>query len=225
MAEQKNTLDPLNVDEALATSETFLLKYKNIILGAVIGVVVVVCAVVGYQHFISEPKELKASEALFKGQEYFSNSNYDVALKGDSLGYAGFLKIAAEFGGTDAGNLAMAYAGLSYAQLGQYEEAVKCLNSFSADDYLVAPALIGTMGNCYAQLGQLDKAAAMLLKAADKANSTSLSPIYLIQAGQLLEKLGKKSEAIAAYRQVKQDYPNSYQAMDIDKYIEAASIK
>ncbi len=225
MAEQKNTLDPLNVDEALATSETFLLKYKNIILGAVVGVVVVVCAVVGYQHFISEPKELKASEALFKGQEYFSNSNYDVALKGDSLGYAGFLKIAAEFGGTDAGNLAMAYAGLSYAQLGQYEEAVKCLNSFSADDYLVAPALIGTMGNCYAQLGQLDKAAAMLLKAADKANSTSLSPIYLIQAGQLLEKLGKKSEAIAAYRQVKQDYPNSYQAMDIDKYIEAASIK
>lgn len=225
MAEQKNTLDPLNVDEALATSETFLLKYKNIILGAVVGVVVVVCAVVGYQHFISEPKELKASEALFKGQEYFSNSNYDVALKGDSLGYAGFLKIAAEFGGTDAGNLAMAYAGLSYAQLGQYEEAVKCLNSFSADDYLVAPALIGTMGNCYAQLGQLDKAAAMLLKAADKANSTSLSPIYLIQAGQLLEKLGKKSEAIAAYRQLKQDYPNSYQAMDIDKYIEAASIK
>lgn len=225
MAEQKNTLDPLNVDEALATSETFLLKYKNIILGAVVGVVVVVCAVVGYQHFISEPKELKASEALFKGQEYFSNSNYDVALKGDSLGYAGFLKIAAEFGGTDAGNLAMAYAGLSYAQLGQYEEAVKCLNSFSADDYLVAPALIGTMGNCYAQLGQPDKAAAMLLKAADKANSTSLSPIYLIQAGQLLEKLGKKSEAIAAYRQVKQDYPNSYQAMDIDKYIEAASIK
>ena len=121
MAEQKNTLDPLNVDEALATSETFLLKYKNIILGAVVGVVVVVFAVVGYQHFISEPKELKASEALFKGQEYFSNSNYDVALKGDSLGYAGFLKIAAEFGGTDAGNLVMAYAGLSYAQLGQYE--------------------------------------------------------------------------------------------------------
>ena len=225
MAEQKNILDPLNVDGALETSETFFMKYKNLMLGVVAGIVIVVCAVIGYQHFISGPKALKASEALFKGQDYFSNDQYETALNGDSLGYAGFLKIAAEFGGTDAGNLAMAYAGLSYAQLGQYEEAVKCLNSFSADDYLVAPALIGTMGNCYAQLGQLDKAAAMLLKAADKANSTSLSPIYLIQAGQLLEKLGKKSEAIAAYRQVKQDYPNSYQAMDIDKYIEAASIK
>ena len=30
MAEQKNTQDPLNVDEALVTSETFFLKYKNL---------------------------------------------------------------------------------------------------------------------------------------------------------------------------------------------------
>ena len=60
-----------------------------------------------------------------------------------------------------------------YAQLGKYEDAVKYLDKFSADDYMVAPAIIGTMGNCYAQMGQLDKAAATLLKAADKANSTT----------------------------------------------------
>lgn len=223
MAEQKNTLDPLNVDEALVTSETFLLKYKNLMLGVVVGIVVVVCAVLGYKNFISEPKAQKASEALFKGQAYFSNDNFEIALNGDSLGYAGFLKIADEFSGTDAGNLANAYAGLSYAQLGKYEEALKYLDKFSADDYFVAPALMGTMGNCYAQLGQLDKAAATLLKAADKADSPSLSPNYLIQAGQILEKQGKKAEALDAYKQVKSKYANSYQAMDIDKYIERAS--
>ena len=31
MAEQKHTHDPLNVDEALSTSEAFLLKYKNLL--------------------------------------------------------------------------------------------------------------------------------------------------------------------------------------------------
>ncbi len=223
MAEQKNTQDPLNVDEALVTSETFFLKYKNLMLGVVVGLVVVVCAVLGYKNFISEPKAQKASEALFKGQQYFSNDNFEAALNGDSLGYAGFLKIADEFSSTDAGNLANAYAGLCYAQLGQYEEAVKFLDKFSSDDYFVAPALMGTMGNCYAQMGQLDKAAATLLKAADKADSPSLSPNYLIQAGQILEKLGKNAEAVKAYQQVKSKYANSYQSMDIDKYIERAS--
>ena len=32
-------------------------------------------------------------------------------------------------------------------------------------------------------------------------------------------------EAVEAYKTVKKDYANSYQAMDIDKYIERASIK
>ena len=90
---------------------------------------------------------------------------------------------------------------------------------------MVAPAMLGTIGNCYAQLGQLDKAAATLLKAAEKANSVVLSPVYLLEAGQILEKQGKNSEAVEAYKQIKNKYGNSMQAMDIDKYIDRASIK
>ena len=225
MTEKKHTQDPLNVDEALSTSEAFLLKNKNLLLGIVAAIVVVVAGVLGYKHFISAPKELKAAEAIFKGEQYFGADNYEIALNGDSTGYAVFVKLADEFSGTDAGNLANAYAGICYAQLGKYEDAIKFLDKFSADDYFVAPAIIGTLGNCYAQVGQLDKAAATLLKAADKANSVSLSPIYLLQAGQILEKQGKNAEAVEAYKQIKTKYANSYQAMDIDKYIERASIK
>lgn len=225
MTEQKHTHEPMNVDEALITSEAFLIKYKNVMLGAVVALIVIVGGYLGYKHFISDPKEAKASEAIFKGEQYFGASNYEVALNGDSLGYAGFIKLADEFSGTDAGNLANAYAGICYAQLGKYEDATKYLDKFSADDQLVAPAILGTMGNCYAQMNQLDKAAATLLKAADRANSNALSPVYLIQAGQILEKQGKNAEALEAYKQVKVKYPNSFQAMDIDKYIDRASIK
>lgn len=191
MTEQKHTNDPLNVDEALSTSEAFLIKNKNVLWGAVVALVVIVGGFLGYKHFISEPNELKASEAIFKGEQYFGADNFEVALKGDSLGYAGFVKLADEFSGTDAGNLANAYAGLCYAQLGKYEDAIKYLDKFSGDDLLVAPSVMGALGNCYAQTGQLDKAAATLLKAADRANSLSISPIFLIQAGQILEKQGK----------------------------------
>ncbi|MBO7270193.1 MAG: tetratricopeptide repeat protein [Bacteroidales bacterium] len=225
MAEQKHTQDPLDLEVAMSASEAFIIKYKNKFLTGIAAIVILVGGVLGYQHFISEPNEKKASEALFKGEQYFNADNFELALNGDSLGYEGFLNVANKFSGTDAGKLANAYACLCYAQLGNYEEAVNYLNKFNANDHLVSPALLGTMGNCYAQLGQLDKAAATLVKAADKANSQALSPIYLIQAGQIYEKLGKKSEAVSAYKTVKEKYFNSYQSMDIDKYIERASVK
>ena len=225
MADKKQTQDPLDLEVAMSSSEAFIIKYKNKFLAGIAAIVIVVGGVLGYQHFIAEPNEKKASEALFKGEQYFMADNYEFALNGDSLGYEGFLKVADEFSGTDAGQLANAYAGICYAQLGQYENAVKFLDKFNADDQLVSPALMGTLGNCYAQLGQLDKGAATLIKAADKADSQALSPIYLIQAGQIYEKLGKKSEALSAYQTVKDKYFNSYHAMEIDKYIERASVK
>ena len=225
MAEKKQTQDPLDLEEAMSSSEAFIIKYKNKFLAGIAAIVIVVGGVLGYQHFISEPNEKKASEALFRGEQYFMADNYEMALNGDSLGYEGFLKVADKFSGTDAGELANAYAGICYAQLGQYENAIQFLNKFSADDQLVSPALMATMGNCYIQMGQLDKGAAALVKAADKANSQALSPIYLIQAGQVYEKLGKNSEAISAYQTIKDKYFNSYQSMDIDKYIERASVK
>ena len=225
MADKKQTQDPLDLEVAMSSSEAFIIKYKNKFLAGIAAIVIVVGGVLGYQHFIAEPNGKKASEALFKGEQYFMADNYEFALNGDSLGYEGFLKVADEFSGTDAGQLANAYAGICYAQLGQYENAVKFLDKFNADDQLVSPALMGTLGNCYAQLGQFDKGAATLMKAANKADSQALSPIYLIQAGQIYEKLGKKSEALSAYQTVKDKYFNSYHAMEIDKYIERASVK
>ncbi len=225
MTDKKHTHDPLNLDEAMSSSEAFLIKYKNRFLGGVAAVVILIGGYMGYKHFIAEPKEEKATEALFRGEEYFDDGNYDLALNGDSLGYKGFINVANEFSGTDAGNLANAYAGISLAQLGKYDEAIKYLDKFSADDQLISPAILGTIGNCYAQIGQLDKAAATLMKAADKADSQALSPIYLIQAGEIFEKQGKNAEAVNAYKLIKDKYFESYQSMDIDKYIERASIK
>ena len=225
MAEKKQTKDPLEIEEALDTTEAFLIKNKNTFLIAVIALVVIVGGYIGYKNLISEPREEKASAAIAKGEQYFRENNFELALNGDSLGYAGFLKLADEFSGTDAANLSSAYAGICYAQLGQYENAIKCLTDFDADDYLVAPSVLGTLGNCYANLGQLDKAAATLIKAANKAKSISLSPTFLIQAGEIYEKLGKNAEAIDAYKTVKSEYANSYQAMDIDKYIQRATVK
>lgn len=224
MAEQKKANEALNVEEALTQSEAFLIKNKKAIIGAVVAVIIIVAGIVMYKNLYAEPREEKAQAALFKGQEYFEADLYEQALNGDSIGFVGFAKIADQYSGTDAANLAEAYMGICYAHLGKYEEAVKALDSFSGKDLLVAPAMKGAMGNCYAQLGQLDKAASMLLKAADEADNNSLSPIYLQQAGEILVKQGKYDDAIKAYTKIKDKYFRSYQSMDIDKYIEQAKL-
>ena len=224
MAEQKNQNEHLNVEDALTQSEAFLIKYKNAIIGGVVAVIIIVAGFIMYKNLYAEPREEKAQAALFKGQEYFEQDAYEQALNGDSIGYTGFLKVADEYSGTKAANLAKAYAGICYAQLGKYEEAVKMLDSFNGKDQMVAPAILGAAGNCYAQLGQLDKAASTLMSAADKADNNTLSPIFLMQAGEILVKQGKYDDAVDAYTKIKDKYFQSYQAMDIDKYIEQAKL-
>ena len=224
MAEQKNQNEHLNVEDALTQSEAFLIKYKNAIIGGVVAVIIIVAGFIMYKNLYAEPREEKAQAALFKGQEYFEQDAFEQALNGDSIGYTGFLKVADEYSGTKAANLAKAYAGICYAQLGKYEEAVKMLDSFNGKDQMVAPAILGAAGNCYAQLGQLDKAASTLMSAADKADNNTLSPIFLMQAGEILVKQGKYDDAVDAYTKIKDKYFQSYQAMDIDKYIEQAKL-
>ena len=66
MAEQKHTQDPLDMEEALSTSEAFLIKYKGKILGTIAAVVIIIAGFMGYKHFISElcSKENNISEPI-----------------------------------------------------------------------------------------------------------------------------------------------------------------
>jgi tetratricopeptide (TPR) repeat protein len=226
MAKQNNPQSELTpMEETLNRSETFFLKYQKQIIGIVAAVVVVVAAAILYHTYVAEPAAQKASTSLAKGQEYFANEQFEKALNGDSLGFAGFAKLAADLGG-DAGNLANLYAGLCYAQTGKWQEAVTYIEKFDGvDDQMISPAALGALGNAYAHLNQLDKAVATLKKAAELADNNSLSPTFLVQAGEILESQGKKDEALKLYQTVKEKYFNSMAYQTIDAYIERASAK
>lgn len=219
--------------EAATQSEAFFQKNGKLLLIAVVALLVIIAGYFSYKTFISSPREDKASTALARGQEYFNAEQFDKALNGDGASYAGFIKIASDYSGTDAGNLANLYAGLSYAQLDKWQEAVKYLEDYSpADDAMVSPAAIQALGNAYAHVGQIDKAISKLKEAASKADSqakdganNSISPTFLLQAGQLLESQNKTSEALQIYQDIKSKYVNSpiVQTNEIDKYIERAT--
>jgi tetratricopeptide (TPR) repeat protein len=88
---------------------------------------------------------------------------------------------------------------------------------------MISPAAVAALGNCYAKAGDIDKAVSLLKEAAEKADNNTLSPLFLIQAGELLESQNKVDEALKLYQTAKDKYPVNAEAQQIDKYIQHAT--
>ncbi|MBR1547604.1 MAG: tetratricopeptide repeat protein [Prevotella sp.] len=203
-------------EQQVSKTEEFFEKNKKTLIACVVAIVVIAVGVILFNNYYLEPRSNEASTELAKSQELFEQQEFEKAL-------TGFQKVAADYSSTDAGNLAKLYIGLCQANLGKWQEAVNALESFSGkDDQMISPAAEGALGNAYAHLKQLDKAVEHLKKAAKQADNNSLSPIFLIQAGEILESQDKKGEALKLYQEVKEKYQNSMQYQTIDKYIERA---
>ena len=218
------------VVESLNKSEAFFLKYKKPIIAAIVALIVIIVGFMLVKQYVLEPRENEASTALAKGQELMNAQQFDKALKGDGATFGGFLKIASDYSGTDAGNLANLYAGLCYAnqEKPDWKKALEYVEQFDTKgDQLISPASQMARGDIYANNDQLDKAVESFKKAADMADSKaedklnySIAPLALRKAGIILESQNKKAEANAIYKQIKEKYINSPIRQDIDKYIE-----
>lgn len=216
--------------QELNKQEAFFLKFRKQILIAVAALIIVVGGWAAYSNLVAGPREEKASTALAKAQDLFGQGEFQKALNGDKT-MEGFLAVAENYGDTDAANLAKAYAGLCYANMAKWKEAVTYLEDFSArEDMMISPAITGALANAYANTGDVDKAISTFKKAAEMADSkaednvnNSLAPTYMISAARLLESQNKKSEALEIYKEVKEKYVNSASSQDIDKYIERVS--
>lgn len=210
--------------EQKSAAESFISKNAKRIAVALAVIVIGGAGYFMYDAFVVQPNNKEAQEKIVASENYFKDKEYEKALNGDSINGGGFLQIIDEYGNTPTGNLAKLQAGLCYAQLGQYEQAVTYLEQYdSCDDAIITPAAIMALGNCYAQLDQEIKAAETLEKAAKKADNNTISPICLMQAADLYIKQGKKDKALACYQTIKEKYTTSAMAGNIDKYINSIS--
>lgn len=212
-------------NETLNKSEAFFLKYKKEIIGGVIAVVAIIAIWAVLQTFVFGPRGENQKYEMSKAQAFFNSDMMTQAVMGDSTNTKGFAQLAEDLSGENA-NLANLYAGLAMAQEGKWEDAVKYLEKFNdCGDQMVSPAAEAALGNAYAHLNKLEEAVKHLKHAAERADNNSLSPTFLIQAGEILENQGKKEEALELYKQVKEKYFQSVSAKTIDAYIERASTK
>ena len=219
MATKKQETKEQELEEIVSKSEMFIEQNSKKILIGIVAIIVIVAAYFGYEHAYRIPLEKKANAALFKGEQYFAKDSFALALNGNGADYQGLESVISEFGSTNAGNLAKAYAGICYFKLGENEKALNKLKSFDSKDNMVSPAIVGLIGDCYVNMGQIEEGITYFKKAANVANNEVISPVYLKKAGIAYENLKKYPEALQVYQEIKDKYFNSFEASDIDKYI------
>jgi len=212
------------VNEALSRSEQFIEKNQKNLLIALAVIVVVVGGIIYFRHSYLVPREKTAQEMIYIGEQYFAMDSFQLALNGDGAEYIGFEGIIDDYSVTKTAKLAAVYAGLCYKNMGNFEKAADYLGRSNAGDIMVSPAIKGAIGDCYVEMGDLNKAVGYFEKAAEAKNEL-LAPIFLMKAGRAYEALEKWSKAVNVYEQLKERYPLSQEGMDIDRYIERAKAK
>jgi len=220
MAKKTKVSDPKglkNVEETLSRTEQFLENnYKNLLTGLII--IVLLVGVFWLSRIILGNRQEEAQAQMFQAERYLEMDSLSLALYGDG-NYLGFIDIASDYKLTNSGNLARYCAGICYLNLGEYENAIDYLQKYKKKDRIIGSLAIGAIGDAYVEMDQLDKGVEKYIEAAEYADNSFNTPIYLMKAGEIYELSGNYAEALKAYERIEDEYPLSTEGLTIDKYI------
>ncbi len=209
----------------------FWADYNKPVMYFASAVIIILAGWLVYKYMFKIPKEEKANDVVFITQKYFqefSNASSDSVrvmlaakcLNGDGVN-PGALKIINKYPGTDAANLCNYYAGACYLHLKQYDKAINFLKDFDADGaFQIKSHAYGMMGDASAELNKNDQALDYYKKAADVDEKDEFtSSEFLFRAALFAEVNGKTKEAIELFKKIKEEYPLSEKAADVDRYL------
>jgi tetratricopeptide (TPR) repeat protein len=212
------------VENILGKTEHYIEENQKSLTIIVAAIVVVVLGYLGYTNLYVAPMEEEARSQMYMAERYFERDSFHLALYGDG-NYPGFVDIIDDFGVTKTANTARYYAGISFLRIGEFETAIEHLTRFDSRDQLVAPVALGAIGDAYVELGDLEKAASFYSKAARRRSNEFTSPIYWMKAGIVYEELGKYNRALEAYETIKDNYPESNEGRQVEKYVARVQLK
>ena len=214
------------VVEAVSKTEQFFNENKKTLLYIIGGIIVACAALFCWHKFIHQPKVEEAQGQMAFAEENFRNAadstGYALALYGDG-NVLGFEQIADEYG-KKAGKVVYFYAGVCEYNLKNYEAAIDYLKAYNGKDEILAARALACIGDCYVNLEDYSAALSYFEKAV-AAGDNAFAAEYLLDAGLVAEKLGENAKALGYYKQIKEEYPMSMQAYDVDKYISRIEAK
>lgn len=219
----KHNEDPeVQIENAISQSERFIEKNGKKLLVTLCVIVVFLGGYFAYNHLYKMPEEQKASSTIFVAQQFFTNGDFEKALNGDDNN-PGFLEVLTKYGSTPTGNIASHYVGICYLNLGDFNKAITYLNGYSQVDGKAATIINaqnkGLIGDAYVELKDNTKALTNYEMAISLSDNGLTTPYYLLKAAGVCEAMGNNAKAIEFCQNIKNNYFQSLEARDIDKYI------
>ncbi|MBQ3607043.1 MAG: tetratricopeptide repeat protein [Bacteroidales bacterium] len=204
------------VVEAVSKTEKFF-QDNGKLISIICAAFVVACALVFcWFKFAYQPKVNEAQGQMAYAEQNFRTGDFELALNGDGNSL-GFVQIIDEYG-KKAGRSVYFYAGVCELQLGEWEQAIKYLEAYKGKDAILAARATACIGDAYVGLEDYKKALGYFEKAAAEADNMYAAG-YLLKAGAVAEELGDNAKALSFYKKIKDQYPQSIEAYDVDKYI------
>lgn len=218
MSKKKETTGGIeNVEQTLTQTEQFLEENYRPLLYGLIAIVAVV-GIFWLLRIYTTKQNSEAQSQMYMAEQYFGQDSLRLALYGDGNNL-GFIDLADQYKRTKSGKLANFYAGACFMHLGEFEQATDYLNRYSLKDELLAPQAKGLLGDASIELGDNTKGISLYLEAAEMADNSFHTPIYLMKAGMIYESEKKYAEALELYKKIQDKYPESSEGRSIDKYI------
>lgn len=208
----------VDIVEVRDRAQNFFERYRTFILGGLIGLVVILAAVVGWRLYL-QVNQTEAVEQMAQAQKQFERDSFAIALTNPGGGFSGFLDIMENYAGTPAANLAHYYAGVCYLNLGKFEVAADYLKDYRAKGLVMPIMKNGALGDCYSELKDFKKALRYYEAAVAAGTNDYLTPYYLKKTAMLAEKQQDYAKARQYFQRIKDDFPNSTEFTEVDKYL------
>lgn len=208
--------DPDALEGKLEDVGNYFQQNKNIVLGILGGIVLLVVGFFGYRYYISSQDETAQVE-LFPSVYQLEADSLKKALNGDGKS-PGLTSVADSYGSAPAGNLAKFYAGAALLKQGKYDEAIERLTAFSSSDLLVQARAYALIGDAYMEKKSFGEAIDFYQKAADYKPNKFFTPGYLLKLAIAQEQAKQNDKAIETYASIIEKYGQSAEAGSAKKY-------
>lgn len=206
-AEELLTNSDALADQLVNKSEEFVKANKNIL----IIIVVAISAAIGGTLFFQNSQNAnnqEALKALYPSEYYFNLDSMNLVLNGNDE-FMGVLDVASTFSGTQAASLANYYAGVIFMKQGEFDNAIKHLKKFDANDLIIQARAYSLIGDAYSQLGKYAEAKDYYVKAVGQNPNKQFTPKYIIKLAINYEMSKDYTSAVAEYEKLIKDYPKS----------------
>lgn len=212
-----------SIIDLYARAVLFWEENRGLVIGLAVALLAGALAIPGYLYW-QQQRAQTANELLGKILPQYEQGRYQAALDG-SADAVGLLELSDRYGGTPAGNLATFYAANALYEQEDFDRALELYQAFDKDEDFIGASAIAAEAAIYENQGNFERAGQTYEDAAAQYDNKLTAPRYLLNAGRAYEDAGQFDAAASAYQRIKDEYPDSEQAQQVDTYLARVDAK